>query len=294
MKRNAHAHARTKTALALAGGVLLIGGSFFLMQQGHAGSARAELRSDQSLYAEMPITASAPPLTASSTETVKVPILVYHIVRPSYSSDSQAVKALAHTPEIFDAEMKYLAEAGYTVIPFSALEDYFKDGTPLPARPIIISFDDGWSDQFEYAFPILEKYHYPATFFVFTNPIGTRGFLTWDDLRAMRDAGMTIGSHSRSHPYLTKITDPAVLWSEIDGSKQTLEKNLGITVREFAYPFGLYDATTTAAVVKAGYVSARGDYVRRGGAQSLEQIYSLSALNAPTTLALFARTFPTH
>ncbi len=246
-------------------------------------------------YAEVQANATPEtPITAtSSAKTVRVPILVYHIVRPSYPTDSRAVRALAHTPNTFDAQMKYLGTAGYHIVSFRDLEQTFKNGTPLPAKPIIISFDDGWSDQFKYAFPILKKYQYTATFFVFTNPIGTRGFLTWDDLRTMLDAGMTIGAHSRSHPYLTKIANQNSLWNEIDGSKQKLEKALHTTVSEFAYPFGQYNPSIVALVKKAGYTSARGDYYY-GATQSADRLYELSALNAPTTTELFARKFPAN
>ncbi len=248
--------------------------------------------SEETLYAELPSSATEPPPSlASSTEKAHIPILVYHIVRPSYPGDSRSVRALAHTPEVFDAEMKYLADAKYQVVSFTDLENYFRGGKPLPTHPVIISFDDGWNDQFQYAFPILEKYHYTATFFVFTNPIGTKGFITWDQLRTMRDAGMTIGSHSRSHPYLTRISNPTVLQNEIVGSKQVLERQLGVTINEFAYPFGQYDPTILAAVAQAGYRSARGDRYHKGE-QSIDHLYELDALNAPTTTPLFAQKFP--
>jgi len=256
--------------------------------------AETAFLNSQALYAEVSTGVNeAFPNIPPSTEKAGVPIVVYHIVRPSYPSDDRQVKALAQTPEVFDAQMKYLADAGYNVISFQALENYFKIGTPLPTKPIIISFDDGWGDQFEYAFPILKKYHYAAIFFVFTNPIGTHGFLTWDNLRTLRDAGMTIGSHTRSHPYLTKIVNPTTLWNEIYESKKVLEKNLGVTIDEFAYPFGKYNATTTAMVKKAGYTSARGDYYY-GTDQSKNRLYELSALNAPTTLAEFTQKFPAN
>jgi peptidoglycan/xylan/chitin deacetylase (PgdA/CDA1 family) len=277
-----------KMLFGVLGAMVIIGSaSFFFKTQPPIRVVGANFRNSEVRYAEIP-----PESVATSTVTTGVPILVYHIVRPSYPTDSEAVKGLAQTPEIFDAEMKYLAESGYHVIPFSALEDHISKNALLPDKPIVISFDDGWGDQFKYAFPILEKYHYTATFFVFTNPIGTRGFMTWDDLRALRDAGMTIGSHTRSHPFLLKITDPAILWNEIDGSKKTIEKNLGITVNEFAYPFGRYNATTTAIVKKAGYQSARGDYVRKDPTQSTDTLFGLSALNAPTSIELFVRKFP--
>lgn len=245
---------------------------------------------DQTQYAEFATTSvqTFSPNSASSV-TANVPILVYHIVRPSYPSDDEAVRTLALTPETFDAEMKYLQDAGYHVVSFRNLERYVQNGIPLPQKPIILSFDDGWTDQFEYAFPILKKYHYTATFFVFTNKIGHRGFLTWDNLQTLRDAGMTIGSHSRSHPFLNKINDPSALWDEIHGSKEVLEKRLSIHVHEFAYPFGAYNATVTALVQKAGYLSARGDFESKK--QFAEHLYELGALNAPTTTTLFMRKF---
>jgi len=265
---------------------VIVGGTFLLVRA-YGEAIETSFRNGEAFFAETPQT---PPAASSTAERIRVPILVYHIIRPSYPSDSPAVKSLAQTPEVFDAQMQYLADAGYRVIPFSALENNLKDGAPLPPHPIVISLDDGWSDQFTYAFPLLKKYQYPATFFVFTNPIGSRGFLTWEELRTLRDAGMTIGAHTRSHPFLTKITDPAILWREIAGSKQTLEKNLGITVNEFAYPFGRYDAAIVAMVEKAGYTAARGDYLTKK--ELPNPLYELGALNAPTTVDLFARKFP--
>lgn len=277
---------RLKIALAAIGITASFAGMFLFAQ---ASDLTTHFLNSQVFYAEVPSPAQKLTLSTVTTEEVRVPILVYHIVRPSYPTDSREVIALAHTPEVFDAQMQYLADAKYHVISFTALENYFNKGSPLPENPVIISFDDGWGDQFIYAFPILEKHKYTATFFVFTNPIGTRGFMTWDNLRTLRDAGMTIAAHSRSHPYLNKITDPAKLWNEIDGSKKALEKNLGISVHEFAYPFGQYNATTTAMVRQDGYASARGDYLRKNVLQSAELLYELNAFNVPTTITLFIK-----
>lgn len=230
---------------------------------------------------------------APRTGAVQVPILVYHIVRPSYPSDSAGVKAIAVTPETFDAQLQYLKTRGYRVVGFGDLERSLAatSSAPLPPKPIIISFDDGWRDQFQYAFPILQKYGDAATFFVFTRGIGRRGFLGWDDLRRMQSAGMTIGAHSLTHPFLTKVTDPAKLWGEIYGSKRILEEGLGRPVTEFAYPFGQYDPAIISLVKLAGFRSARGD-LWKGSRQSQDALYTLSAMNAPTTTATFAAWFP--
>lgn len=250
-------------------------------------------RISKTVHAAPPATvlASAIPAAATSSKEVTLPILVYHIVRPRYPNDTAAVKAIAVTPDTFDAELGHLQSAGYHVVGFHALETYFASSTPLPSKPVIISIDDGWEDQYQYAFPLLEKYHDTATFFVFTNAIGRKGFLTWEELHAMLAAGMTIGDHTMSHPYLLKISDPAKLWQEIDGSKLILESHLGIPITEFAYPFGEHNAAIVELVQKAGYLVARGDYWS-GFKQSSADLYDLNGMNAPTTTAQFITYFP--
>ncbi len=282
----------TRLWIIIALAVLAGGGVFVLREHvGDGAMARIISTADSVLsYAEISTTSATTFSAAPSADAIKLSILVYHIVRPSYPSDSDAVHTIALTPEVFDAEMNYLGTAGYHVVRFGDLEAYFTNGAPLPLHPIILSFDDGWDSQFSYALPILEKYRYPATFFVFTNAIGHKGFLGWSELQQLIAAGMTIGDHSRSHPYLTKITDETVLWNEIYGSKQILENRLHITINEFAYPFGLHDAAIVSLVEKAGYRSARGDYYR--GMQSKNQILELSAMKAPTTTELLMQRFP--
>lgn len=246
---------------------------------------------NESAYAELPALATLPGTSATSTVSTSIPILVYHIVRPHYASDSAAVRALALTPEIFDAELTHLSTSGYHAVGFQDLEAYFASSTPLPDKPVVVSFDDGWSDQFKYAFPILQKHHVPATFFVFTNAINHPGFFTWSNLQTMSRVGMTIGDHTRSHPYLIHIKNVQQLWSEIDGSKKILEKNLGIPVTAFAYPFGQYNSAIVGLVQKAGFTSARGDYWS-GNTQTPDMLYTLSAMNAPTTTAAFIARLP--
>ncbi len=292
MLRRMQIHIRTIVLLVL--GLSVASGVIFFAKDQSGISGPLPLQGtpleNQARYAELSTTSqqtSAAP--AFSVEKLNLPILVYHIVRPSYPGDSRAVRAIALTPETFGAEMKYLRTAGYHVVHFGDLEAYFKTGAPLPPKPIILSFDDGWSDQFAYAFPILKAYGYTATFFVFTNAIGHRGFLSWNELRQLLAAGMTIGDHTRSHPYLTGISSSTVLWNEIDGSKKLLEKQLGVSINEFAYPFGAYNTAIQTLVKKAGYASARGDYF--SGEQTANRLYDLSAMNAPTTTALFEKKF---
>jgi peptidoglycan/xylan/chitin deacetylase (PgdA/CDA1 family) len=233
---------------------------------------------------------STPPATVVSRSSTEVTILVYHIVRPSYPTDPETIKKFAVTPEVFDQEMAYLQANGYHVIPFSALEDYLYRGMLLPPRAVVLNLDDAWEDQYVYAFPILKKYYYTATFFVPSNFPSHSNFLTWGQLREMVAAGMTVGSHSRSHPYLTSITSTSTLWDEIYGSKQELEQKLGVKITEFNYPFGMFNTAIVEMVKKAGYRAARADYYVP--IDSSSDPYTLGALNAPTDLATFEKYFP--
>jgi len=233
--------------------------------------------------------AAAKPERRSSSldkrSTVEVPILVYHHIRQFTPVGSRAERRLTVTVEIFDLQMKYIQENGYHIINFAALIDHLKEANALPAKPVIISFDDGWEDQFVYALPILEKYNHTATFFVVTNFVGASGFLSWPQLRRMLAEGMKIGSHSRSHPRLDQINNPDMLWDQIYASKQILERQLGTAVDEFAYPYGSYNITTVSAVRAAGYQAARACCI--GRVQS--DAYALGAVMAPNDLAKFGK-----
>jgi peptidoglycan/xylan/chitin deacetylase (PgdA/CDA1 family) len=243
-----------------------------------------------------PNAAEAQPFTTSPPDsqqpalrekrTTKVPILVYHHVSQSISEGgSSALRRLTVTAEIFAQQMQYLQDNGYHVITFSDLADYFEKGKELPTLPAIISFDDGWETQFEYALPSLEKYHYAATFFVVTDYIGRPGFISWPQLQTLLTDGMRIGSHSRSHPRLAKIKDSAKLWDQIYNSKIILESQLEASVEEFAYPYGSYNAKAAEAVKRAGYRAGRG--CCSGIAHTSGDVFLLKAVMVPNDMEKF-------
>jgi len=215
----------------------------------------------------------------------KVPILVYHHMSQSDPEGSSGLRRLTVTADVFAQQMQYLQDNGYHVITFSALADYFDHGKELPTLPVIISFDDGWETQFEYALPSLEKYHYPATFFVVTDYIGRPGFISWPQLQTLLTDGMRIGSHSRSHPRLTKIKDSTKLWDQIYNSKTILESQLEISVEEFAYPYGAYNPGAAAAVKQAGYRAGRG--CCSGIAHTSSDVFTLKAIMVPNDMEKF-------
>ena len=219
--------------------------------------------------------------------SVAVPIIVYHGVRPNYTGETSEVKRYTIEPQILDRELAYLHDNKYNVISLTELYKYFDDGVPLPPKPIVLTFDDGWKNQYIYAFPLLKKYGFTATFFIFTNAIGHKNFLSWDQVKEMNDAGMTIGGHTKTHPYLTRISDPTLLEKEISGGKQIIEEHLGHPIDTFAYPFGLYNATTTRAVAKAGYKTARTS--RPGLWHTNKELLVLTAIYDQNSNMLFSR-----
>ena len=224
--------------------------------------------------------------TLPEKRTAKVPILVYHHISQSASEGSPGLRRLTVTADVFAQQMQYLQDNGYHVITFTELADYFEHGKELPTLPVIISFDDGWETQFEYALPTLEKYHYPATFFVVTDYIGRPGFVSWPQLQTLLTDGMRIGSHTRSHPRLAKIKDPEKLWDQIYNSKTILESQLETSVEEFAYPYGSYNAKAAAAVKQAGYRVARG--CCSGIAHTSRDVFALKAVMVPNDIEKFA------
>jgi peptidoglycan/xylan/chitin deacetylase (PgdA/CDA1 family) len=225
------------------------------------------------IFAVLPVFAQdAPP---PPLPPVSCPILIYHSVRPYWSGDTDFVKTLITTPEVFEVEMKYFAEQGYTSVSFEQLASSIREGTPLPNKPIIFSFDDGWESQYTYAYPLLKKYGFTGTFYVYTNVIERLHFMTWDQVIAMSNDGMEIGCHSKSHPFLAHV-DNDQLHVEILDSKQIIEEHIGKPVTTFAYPFGQYNEHVMEVVKDSGYSSARGVYP--GMVHSLDSIFCLTGV----------------
>ncbi len=217
-----------------------------------------------------------PPLPRDGTGTPKciVPILIYHSVRDYRPSDSAGARRYIATPQALDGELAWLKENGYQSVTFSELQSNLTRGSPLPPKPVIISFDDDWQTQYSFALPLLKKYGFTATFYVWVIVVGMKNHMTWDEVRALEAAGMEIGCHTMTHPYLTRIKDPARLRREIVVAKQRIEQQIGRPVTTFAYPFGQYDERVAAAVKDAGFSSARSTWP--GVVHTPEGLYSLT------------------
>lgn len=212
---------------------------------------------------------------SSNLPIVKVPIFIYHSVRPYIPGESVMQDRFDITPELFEQQLSYLQSHGYTTITPNQLARDIKIGTTTPElKPVLLTFDDGWENQYKYAFPLLKKYHMVATFYVYTKPIdnGKLSYLSWDQLREMQAAGMTIGSHTLTHPLLGHLT-PTDAEKQIVESKKVLEGELHRSTLHFAPPYGFTNSQIEALIKKAGYTTARGTH--RGVLHSMSDLFNL-------------------
>ncbi len=211
---------------------------------------------------------------------LNVPILTYHQVRELKTADSDKAKRFIVTPEKFEIEMKRLYDQGYQSIGLDELLEAF-DKNNLPAKPIIITFDDGYKSQYENALPILEKYNMKATFFVYTLALDYLGIsMTWDQVKDLDRRGMTIAGHTKTHPRLTLILDSTELYDEIQNSKTIIEGKLGHDIKYFAYPYGMNNERVRNEVEASGYKAAVT--VEEGLVQSKNNLFKLKRFNMNT------------
>jgi len=198
-----------------------------------------------------------------------VPILNYHKVDDFYHS-------LSIPPEEFEEQMKYLSENGFTTITPDQLMAYLNHDRELPENPILITFDDGYLDNFTNAYPIMKKYGFTATIFLVTNKVGHEGnFMTWDQVRTMQKDGFVFGSHTVSHAALTKVSREQGMM-ELTDSRKELEQQLGVKARYFAYPTGAYNRQIEDMVKQAGYKAAFT--IRYGQAGTESNPYALERI----------------
>ncbi len=206
--------------------------------------------------ADVPLSLNALPLPEINDEArkAKVPVVMYHDILPKKEVFFDV------TPEELEADFKLIKSKGVTPISLDQLVIHLRTGSPLPEKPILLTFDDGYGGHYEHVYPLLQKYNYPAVFSVYTKNMGIntgRSHVTWEQLKIMAaDPLVTISGHSKSHPPdLTKLSDEELL-PEIVESKELLEENLGESIRYFTYPTGKNDARVRKLVEEAGYLAA--------------------------------------
>lgn len=203
-----------------------------------------------------PAAPTAAPLSDTASRSIGyVPILMYHYIRDVGEAADPMGFRLSVRPDRFAEQMAWLAAEGYQPVRMHDLAGCLRAQQPCPRRPVALTFDDGYADAATAALPVLRRYGFPATFYIVTEFVGQPGYLSWEQIAELRDAGMEIGSHTLSHAGLSGLAREAAR-VEIVRSKAILEERLGIEVYSFSYPAGDYTDEIAAIVREAGYSNA--------------------------------------
>ena len=222
--------------------------------------------------------AAAAPSPAVATpqadpRTARVPILMYHRIGKAHASSPAATRRLTVDAGTFAQQMRWLHRNGYRTLTQQTLYDALMRGKPLPPKPVLITFDDGYDDVLRFALPVLERFRMRATAYVITGRSNDwrSSFLSWFELRELDRRGIEIASHTVSHRDLRTLDDRE-LAHELVASRQSLERRLRRPVRSLAYPFGGHDARVVEAARRAGYLLAVTTIggVEQDGARTLE------------------------
>ena len=180
-----------------------------------------------------------------------VPILMYHHV--GVPSGKWRLNTVSE--KSFEYQMAFMKRHGFQVISFDDLVDGIKKGRAFTRNNVVIQFDDGYEDNYKYAFPILKKYGFPALVFLVSDKIGEPDFLTWEEMKEMEKSNFLAGAHTRNHAYLPKVPLSQAK-DEIVGSKKVIEDHLGHNIDYFAYPTGGFNEDIKNIVKDAGYMAA--------------------------------------
>ncbi len=206
-------------------------------------------------------------MVADSENGTKVLVLNYHKV------DNMNI-SLSVLPEDFDEQMAYLKKHDYHTITPAELYDSLEGNAELPENPVLITFDDGYRDNYDNAYPILQKYGFKGTIFVITSFLGKYpNYITWDQAREMEEDGtISIQSHTVDHKSMTDLSDEQLRTELVDSKKQA-EKELGHPVDFMAYPTGTYNLHIAELVKEAGYKAAFT--IKYGNVDKASNIFAL-------------------
>jgi peptidoglycan/xylan/chitin deacetylase (PgdA/CDA1 family) len=180
-----------------------------------------------------------------------VPILMYHHV--GIPSGKWRLNTVSE--ESFEYQINFLKRHGFNVIDFNDLVTGIKEGQEFSRNTVVLQFDDGYEDNYKFAFPILKKYAFPAMIFLISDKIGDPDFLTWDQVKEMEKYNIKAGAHTRHHVYLPRV-GVAQARDEIEGSKKVIEAHLGHSIDYFAYPSGGFTIEDKQILRDAGYKAA--------------------------------------
>lgn len=196
---------------------------------------------------------AVPALSQESEGVFHASVLMYH------RFDEQRYPSTNTTLEQLESHIAYLQEGNFNVMPLPEVIYRFQNGQTVPDKTVAISIDDAYLSVYEKGWPRFKEAGFPITLFVATGPIdrNLRGYMDWDQLRELQAQGVTIGSQTRTHPHMHRISAEAVR-DELSSSNERFIAELGLRPDLFAYPYGEYSLAVAEAVKEAGFIAAFG------------------------------------
>jgi peptidoglycan/xylan/chitin deacetylase (PgdA/CDA1 family) len=215
---------------------------------------------------------------------VVVPVLLYHHIANNISDIRYFV-----APSDFRTQMDTLKKLGYSTISVSKMVDIIKKGGELPARPVVITFDDGAEDVYQNAFPIMKDMGMTGALYIVANRLGIQDFLSVSEIKEMMSAGWEVGSHSTSHTDLRQVDN---LSYEMYNSRLRLSSALGTPIQTFAYPFGATEEFISRKAKTYGYEAAMG--LGKSYTHTTATLFYIDRLEVrhSTTMAMFLDMLP--
>ncbi len=193
---------------------------------------------------------------ASSSATLRVPILMYHYVEYVTDERDTIRKSLALTPHVFEKQLQTLVNDGYTFITTKDLADVLDEKAKLPAKPIILTFDDGYGDFYTDVFPLLKKHNVKAVTYIVPGVLDKLNYMTSSQAAEVAKSDLVeIGAHTVHHAWLKGMGKEQATY-EIGESKKMLEANYGKPVVSFAYPYGAFDSQAADIAKQVGFRTA--------------------------------------
>lgn len=239
--------------------IIIIAASSIACNQPAKTTEAKQSAKDTALSQETPQKNTGPKVMANAATIIarkEVPVLCYHQIRDWTGSDSKGAKDYIRPVEGFKADLKLLADSGYhTVLP-DQLYDYLAYGSPLPSKPVMLTYDDTDDDQFTIAAPEMKKYGFKGVFFIMTVSINRPKYMTRDQIKQLADEGNVVTSHTWDHHSVKGYKTDKDWLMQIEKPKKTIEDITGKKAIDFAYPFGLWNREAIPELKKRGVRSA--------------------------------------
>ena len=240
-----------------------------------------------------PVSNNTPASTVPATESAKetgntvdpatilarkeVPILCYHHIRDWKPTDSKSARDYIVPVANFQSQMKMLRDSGYHTITPDQLYAYLTTGAALPSKPVLLTFDDTDLDQYTIGLPELNKYGFKATYFIMTVSLGRPHYMSKEQVKALSDAGHTIGSHTWDHHNVKQYQGQDWV-TQIEKPTKQLEAITGKPIHYFAYPFGLWNPEAIPQLKQRGMIAAFQLYAKR---DQQDPLYTIRRIIVP-------------